>query len=73
MNIDDIIICISIRTKTTAYNLSVGDRYQVISTFAIDLVDVINIKTGKTHYWIPTQLFDKVDAFRDSKIEDILK
>lgn len=73
MNIDDIIICVSIRTKTTGYNLIIGDKYQVIGAFSPDIIDVINVKTGKTHYWIPICLFDKVDAFRDSKIEDILK
>jgi len=78
----DILVCSTIRTTTTGYNLTVGDKYEVITdpedwntspnNFSDIKLDVKNLKTGKEHRWIPDRLFITLEAYREFKLREIL-
>lgn len=78
----DILVCSTNKTSTTGYNLTVGDKYEIITdpqdwnTNANDFnnitIDVRNLKTGKDHHWIPDRLFITLEAYREFKLKEIL-
>lgn len=82
VNKGDILVCSTNRTKTTGYNLTVYDKYEVISDpkdwnnnpneFSDIILHVKNLKTGKEHKWVPDRLFITLESYREFKLREIL-
>ncbi len=84
----DILVCSTNRTTTTGYNLTVGDKYEIITMrmhslnpedwnnnpndFSKISLGVKNIKTGQLHKWVPDKLFISLDVYREFQLKNIL-
>jgi len=78
----DILVCSTNRTTTTGYNLTVGDKYEIITNpedwnnnpndFSKISLGVKNIKTGQLHKWVPDKLFIPLDVYREFQLKNIL-
>ena len=78
----DIIICSTNKTPTTTYNVTVGDKYEIITDpedwntnpndFSKITFGVRNIKTDQLHKWVPARIFITLEVYREFKLKQIL-
>lgn len=70
----DIVFCISNRTKTTGYNIEIGNKYEILNMWG-DMLEVKNISgdIGRIHKCVHKSLFVYVDEYRDIKINKLLE
>ena len=80
-NKGDILVCCNNKISSYEYNLTIGDKYEVVNSMLIHggiengssiSLDVVNVKTGEHHRWISDRLFISLDVYREFKLREIL-
>lgn len=76
-NKGDILVCCNNKISSYEYNLTIGDKYEVIESMLINgfssiSLDVVNVKTGQHHKWLSDKMFIPLDVYREFKLRQIL-